>query len=250
MKNDVLSGFCEASTYDGKDMTLGMNAECKRVDITGQWDSHHWRAKPGTEYATGKDWPRVRGPNSTGAASDCERPLVDNMHDARLLWVAEEPLSAGKGSRPKVDFGFYPANFSGWGYGGYGAPVVADGRVYLYLLYPDRQHARSNDPAVRQHVLVRRGADPEIVARRRHAIFCFDARSGKTVWRWMSSSFAYAGPSGKSGIGLTPCYLDGKLFARFDRGIACFDAASGDIVWRQDRKAYRLSGGWSHETAL
>ncbi len=254
VKDGQPTGSAEAWTYVAKDMTLGMEAKRTKHALSAQWTESFWEAKPGSDYASGKDWPQVRGPNLTGAAIDCDRPLVDNLHDARLLWVAEEPITAGKGSRPKVDFGFYPANFSGWEYGAYAAPVIADSKVFLYVLYPDRDQART-DPEVQKHVLVKRGADPEIAAKKRHAVFCFDARTGRTLWRWTSPSFVHKGASGKSGIGLTPCYIDGKLFVRID-GITCFDAATGRILWRKDAQKdktlrhLRPGGGWSHEESL
>ena len=190
----------------------------------------------------------MRGPHLTGAAIDCGERLVDNLQDARLQWVAEEPIGGGKGGGPKVAFGFYPANFSGWGYAHYSAPVVADGKVYLYVLHPDREQARS-DPAVADQIIVKRGADPEVAAKKRHAVFCFDARTGKTLWRWMSAPFDYHGPSGKSGIGVTPCVIGDRLFVRV-QGITCFDANDGAIIWQRKEPGYGTWGGWSHEESL
>jgi outer membrane protein assembly factor BamB len=229
-------------------MSLGMKAERKGLALSARWDDDYWKPAPNSEYAEGLDWPQVRGPHLTGAAIDCGKPLVDNLHNARLLWVAEEPIGGGKGGKPKVSFGFYPANFSGWGYAAYAAPVVADGRVYLYVLHPDRKQART-DPALQQNVLVRRGADPEIVADAHHAVFCFDGRTGRTLWRWISPSTTRRASSGKQGVGLTPCYLDGKLYVRVG-GITCFDAKSGEVLWQKSDRAYATVGGWSHEESL
>jgi len=188
------------------------------------------------------------------AAPDCARPLVDNLHDARLMWVAEEPITDGKGSQPKVEFGFYPANFSGWGYGAYGAPVVVGGRVYLHLVYPDRAKLRA-DPKAADDVLVRRGADVELVAgkydARRYSVFCFDARTGATIWRWFDEKTFGHSSSGKSGKGLTPCHHDGRIFAR-GRAMRCLDASTGELAWSRRGKggkdrSYATGGGWSRD---
>ena len=114
-KDGRLTGTCEAWTYAPEDMTLGMDAKRKTFPLSARWDDDYWKPAPGSEYAKGSDWPQVRGPHLTGAAMDCGRPLVNNLHDARLLWVAEEPIGGGKGGQPKVAFGFYPANFSSCG---------------------------------------------------------------------------------------------------------------------------------------
>ena len=249
-----LRGKYKAWRYDGKDETFGRDAPRESGELHGRWVPDHWRAKKGTEYAKGTDWPQVRGPHLTMAADDCDRPLVDNLHDARLLWVAEEPITDGKGGAPKVAFGFYPANFSGWGYGAYGAPIIVGGRVYLHLVYPDRAKLLA-DARARDDILVKRGADVELVAggydARRHAVFCFDARTGKTLWRWFDGATFGHSASGKSGKGLTPCCHKGRIYAR-GRGITCLDAATGQLLWTRtgrDRKdrAYRTGGGWSRD---
>ena len=111
-----LTGTYQAWRYEGKDETFGKDAPRISGELAGQWVRDHWQPEKGSELARGKDWPQVRGPHLTMAADDCDQPLVDNLHDARLVWVAEEPITDGKGSAPKAAFGFYPANFSGWGY--------------------------------------------------------------------------------------------------------------------------------------
>jgi outer membrane protein assembly factor BamB len=249
-----LIGTYQAWQYEGKDETFGENAPRVKGNLTGEWVKNHWQAQEGSEFARGKDWPQVRGPHLTMAADDCDQPLVDNLHDARLAWVAEEPITDGKGGAPKAAFGFYPANFSGWGYGAYAAPIVVDGRVYLHVVYPDREKLLA-DPDAARDILVRRGADVELVAAghkaRRFAVFCLDARTGRTLWRWFDDAALGHGSSGKSGKGLTACHFQGKLYVR-GRGITCLDAATGNMLWQRmgrDRKdrAYSTGGGWSRD---
>ena len=64
--------------------------------------------------AAGGDWPQWRGPARTGVAAG-DAPLADAWPEGGppMLWQSE-PIPGG-------------------GEGGYGSPVVADGRVYLYV---------------------------------------------------------------------------------------------------------------------
>jgi len=250
----ALAGTFEAWSYEGRDVTYGAGAERFKGKVTGRWRDDVWKPQPGAEFADGKDWPAARGPSLNGSAVDCGEPLVENLHDARLLWVAEELTPGGKGGRPKVDFGFYPANWSGIGYGAFGGPVVADGKVYAYFQYPDLEKLR-RIPEATGHILCVRGAPLGLVASQfdavRHTVFCFDARTGRTLWRWQSRETFGKGHSGKSGKGLTPCVYNGRVYVR-GGGIRCLDADTGKLLWfRRGRdekdKSYTPEGGWSRE---
>jgi outer membrane protein assembly factor BamB len=253
-KNKSIEGTFEAWQYQGGDETFGAGAERFRGRVKGLWLEDFWETKPGTEYAAGKDWPCARGPYLNGSAVDCGSPLVDNLHDARLLWVAEDIIPAGKGGAPKVSFGFYPANWSGLGYGAFGGPVVMDGKVYTYFMYPDLEKLEA-DPRAKQHILYYRGADIGILGSDlnalRHTVFCFDARSGRRLWKWQSEKTFGKPASGKSGKGLTPCVYNGKVYAR-GAGIYCLNTETGRLLWTRagrDKKdrSYRTTGGWSRD---
>jgi len=159
---------------------------------------------------------------------------------------------------PEQSNHYTPANWAGQGDGAFGGPAIGDGKVYLYLRYPDfALLARS--PKVRSHILSVRGAPPGIVAREFGAlmdlVLCIDARTGKTLWK---QAFPLPGqknpPSGKSGKGMTPCLHKGRLYACGHRGITCFDAETGRLIWNRlgrpgDRKdrSYGIGGGWSRD---
>jgi outer membrane protein assembly factor BamB len=250
----ALAGAFEAWQYEGKDVTYGAGADRFKGTVAGRWRDDVWEPRDGTAYAKGKDWPAARGPYLNGSAVDCGEPIVANLHDARLLWVAEELTPGGKGGRPKVDFGFYPANWSGIGYGAFGGPVVADGKVYAYFHYPDLETLRAI-PEATGHILGIRGAPLGLVASHfdavRHTVFCFDARTGKTLWRWRSEETFGSGHSGKSGKGLTPCVYNGRVYVR-GGGIRCLDAGTGRLLWHrtgrdEKDKSYTSEGGWSRE---
>lgn len=97
---------------------------------------------------------------------------------------------------------------------GYSSFVVADGKVYT------TGHADEKD-----------------------TVFCFDAVTGKEVWKHsypaeLGDKFFQGGTTG------TPTLADGKLYHLSRWGdLFCFDAASGKIVWQkniQQETGYRL----------
>lgn len=251
-----LAGTFQAWHYRRRDRTYGRDAERFRGSLAGRWRDDFWQPRPGTDYAPGRDWPCARGPHLNGSAVDCGVPLVESLDRARLLWVAEALLPGGKGGGPKVAFHYTPANWASQGDGAYGGPVVADGRVYLYLRYPDLAKLRGI-PEARSHILTIRGAPLGRVAAEFAALMdlvvCFDARTGRTLWK---RAFPLPGlknpPTGKSGKGLTPCVYQGRVYARGHRGITCLRADTGEVLWQRrgrDEKdrSYTVGGGWSRD---
>jgi outer membrane protein assembly factor BamB len=211
----------------------------------GRWREDFWNARPGSGYADGRDWPNVRGPFLNGSAVACGAPLVDDLADARLLWVSEETTPGGRGARrnpinpdPAVDF---PT-----GKDAYGAPVVAGGKVYLFTVYADKRHLA---PAVDLYQV--RGAPPTFEPKAySDLVLCAGARTGKTLWRrefpWGLSEKQQGPPSGKGGVGLTPCAYEGTVFARGCRALYALDAATGETRWTSP--GFRQNfGGWSHD---
>ncbi|UCG33954.1 MAG: PQQ-like beta-propeller repeat protein [Phycisphaerales bacterium] len=250
----TLGGAFEAWSYEVRDRAYGKGNQRFKGALTGRWREDFWEPRPGSAYSAGKDWPCARGPHLNGSAVDCDAEMVDRLEHARLRWVAEEIIPGGKGGGPKVAFHYTPANWAGLGYGGYSGPVVAGGKVFLFLIYPDLEKLEKS-PEARKHILSIRGAPLARVASElralRDAVLCFDARTGKTLWRYVSEWHVGRPSSGKSGKGCTPCVYSGKLYAR-GSGIYCLDAKNGELKWfkrgrdRKDR-SYSLSGGWSRD---
>jgi outer membrane protein assembly factor BamB len=139
--------------------------------------------KPTT--AAGKsDWNQWRGPDRNGVA-----PHSPKLADA---WGPEGPVLVWK-SAEKIVGG--PKK----GFSNYGSPVVAGGKVYLYV----------HDQAA--------AADQ---------IFCLDADTGKTLWK-----ASYAGrPNGRCSS--TPYVGGGKVFAVGSSGMYCLNAENGKEVWK------------------
>jgi outer membrane protein assembly factor BamB len=75
----------------------------------------------GTGAVVAQDWPQWRGPDRTGAVAEGV-PLIDAFPDTgpALLWESEPIPDTGKAGGKGSDVG-------------YSSPVVAGGRVYLYL---------------------------------------------------------------------------------------------------------------------
>ncbi len=257
---DRLAGTFVAWNYEHRDFDYGAESPRIRGRITGRWDRAFWRPAEGTEYAPGRDWPQVRGPAINGSAADCDRPFVDHLHDARLLWVADEMIGGGRsGGLTRGEFAMFPIAWTNTGYGGYAGPAVAGGRVYLHLMEPDAARIAA-DPTVANNIYVRLGADPRALANRlghlRDAVICWDARTGRTLWHWRSEGVFGKVPESKAGRGTTACVAGGRVFARGHGGLYALDAATGELLWHKAGKdKLKYSSGtnsgfkstWSHE---
>jgi outer membrane protein assembly factor BamB len=254
-----LTGTAGWWTYAEKDDDYGADAEKTTVKLrNARWDGDYWRPARGTELADGTDWPQVRGPALTGSAPDCDRPLVENLDDARLVWVGEEIIGGGRGAvLSRGGFAMYPYAWQNIGYGAFAGVTVADGKVFQYLTHPDEELVAA-DEQIAKNVYVQLGADPRTMANARghvrDTVLCLDARTGRTLW-WFKSERTFGNVrSGKGGIGMTACYHDGKVYARGSGGLYCLDADSGELLWHAGRGekgdvkvGYGPSHGWSHD---
>ncbi len=138
------------------------------------------------QSAVQTDWNQWRGPNRNGLAPDSPK-LADEWgpEGPVLLWKSEEKIPGG----PK----------KGGGFSNYGSPVVAKGKVYLYV----------HDQAA--------AAD---------LVLCLDANTGKTLWKT-----SYPG-SPDGGASSTPYVGGGKVYAVGTLGMYCLDAETGKEIWK------------------
>jgi len=132
------------------------------------------------------DWSQWRGPNRNGIAPDSPKLADAWGPDGPVqLWKSEEKIVGG----PK----------KGGGFSNYGSPVVAKGKVYLYV----HDQAGASD-----------------------LVYCLDANTGKKLWK-----ASYPG-SPDGGGSSTPYVGGGKVYAVGTRGMYCLDAETGKEIWK------------------
>ena len=234
-KKGAVTGKAVYWQYRNGDYDYGKDSARTTVEITGKWVDDHWKARSGSNYAKGKDWPMAHGPNLTGAAIDSDTPLVKTLHDARLLWVADLPLGAGRGGGlMRGNFCMYPINWATLWEAGYGAPIMADNKVFVYAPSPDFE-ALNRHPDLARNPYYRLGAKAGLMAntlkKHRESVFAFDARTGALLWQYHGKPGTVGFIGGKSGKASTPCYYDGKVYTRVNGGVLCLDANTGEKIW-------------------
>ena len=187
--------------------------------------------------AIGGDYPRWRGPNSDGAADEPGAKLIDSWADARLLWKSEQKNPVPFLWRPTR--GWPPKNL---GNGGFAAPAIAGGRVYVAYWRPAGTiegrgyKVRDGDPRIARLI----DADDVII--------CIDAKTGRTVWKTLFRKKGINWCQDSYGGHLVPCVADGKVYAIGSIGRAyCVDAKTGRKIW--DASTGRTHRAWERYKA-
>ena len=172
------------------------------------------------------DWNQWRGDGRNGVASESPE-LIEQLPENGLApdWVSQPIQSARDG--------------------GWGSPVVAGGKVYLFAhvrerlrelgekqfpwLPPDRRVGMS-DEEYEEYEVQRRNEDEERASAFafREFVYCLDGETGEEVWTSRSESVYTRFPQSGS-----PTVLDSKVyFLGAGRYVRCLDAATGDELWR------------------
>ncbi len=196
--------------------TLALNVE-KEI-VTLQFDAAKAEkldlAKPLTDPIR-ENWPWWRGPTGRNASEMKDVALVEDAKQAALVWISDELLPTGRGpdTRGKQRRIAGEALMGGWA-----SPVVADNRLFQYYYVPaGTNYSWGVEKLIRD--------DADRAAYRIHlvdaddVIHCFDARTGRTLWKRV---YPLAGLNfasfNKSGPQLTPCIAGNRVFALGNAG--------------------------------
>jgi outer membrane protein assembly factor BamB len=189
--------------------------------------------------AGASDWPRFRGPNGAGIATDKDVPVKWTADDG-VLW---------KTAIPGI---------------GHSSPIVHGGRVFLesssedgktrLLLALDAATGeivwKTNAPGrtARKHPLNSLASStPTTDGERVYAVFwdgadihlaAYDFKHGKPIWTQNLGRFV-----SQHGVGHSPMLIDGKVILANDQDgtshLHAFDARTGAKVWQTERRPFR-----------
>lgn len=210
---------------------------------TGWLLSTAWAMACTAGLVSGGDWPRFRGPNGTGVATDKEVPIKWTLEDG-VLWKVPLP---GKGNSSPVIAGnrlfIQSASTDAkerlllcldtntgkvlWTQTASGGPAPAKG------LGPSSQNTlASSTPAVegdRVFVVYWDGTNVRLQA---YGI------QGELLWKQELGTF-----KSQHGPGFSPVAYDGKVFVMKDQdgaaAVLAFDSATGKKLWEAERKPFR-----------
>lgn len=184
------------------------------------------------------EWRQWRGDNRDGVASSSP-PLVSSLpaEGLRPVWISEKIASGNDG--------------------GWGSPVVADGKLYLFAHTRVQQAEKQLPPRKypylaedkRGHLSAQEYIEYEKLRREEDAmrgtfyhfletVHCLDATSGKPIWKNEKKSvYTRFLQSGSPTIAGRKLYILGAAFTA-----RCVDAYSGETLWEQ-----RLPGEFTDE---
>jgi outer membrane protein assembly factor BamB len=177
-------------------------------------------------------WPQENGPFGNFNPRQYRVKLVDDLKDAKQLWVSEQnELGRAKGSSSGyTDMLADPTTHAGSSSG----LIVADAKVFASSFRPrggvwaEKQVRIVND-------LGRFTGDRLEALKRNTAIdaddltVAIDLKTGKTVWKAVEASKGLNRAAGKRlQFHGTPVYLNGRVFSLGTTGrVYCYDAATG-----------------------
>ena len=205
------------------------------------------------QLAAGEPWPQMNGPAGNFTPSPSDVPLLDDLHQARQLWLSDDPdIGYAKGS-----VSGYLSHLAQWdGHpGSCSGPILADGKIFVSsfrpsgevwaenihnldkIIDPQRKKPITPDQHVRLKQNLRILADDLLVA--------VDANTGKTVWKAVEVETGLNRYMGKrQGYNVTPAFFNGRVFSLGTTGLLrAYQSADGKKIWETDI-------GRAHESAL
>ncbi len=196
-------------------------------------------AAAGQSFASGQDWPQFGGPNGDFGAAPFDGQLIEDMRDARLVWMSEE-TPAGRSQVNRYGQGNL-RHFLNYGMaGGTASPMIADGRVFLNFVIPATDSTAEETLGDQAASYKARGV-PTVAAmwtaQGTDVLLCLDAATGRTLWRAEVPGgryYPYWADRGhhKGWWGPQVAVADGQVFWETSHGVTwALDAATGETQW-------------------
>lgn len=230
-----LSGEVTTWEYrmDRDDDSFGGDSPRRKLPARAVWEDSYWKPRPGTELAKGHDWPGSTGPFQTESARDHAGALVSNLHDARLVWVAEDLMPSGSGTT-RGNFSMRTFAWTGFASDVFSSPAVSNNMVFLYTSQPGVEHLAHHPVVDENNVFYRLGVKPGVWGAHVDVVSAYDARTGKRVWRFVGGG-AKSASRGKSTNGITPLIVGDRVIVRGAAALYAFEAATGKLLWKQSQ---------------
>ncbi|MEI6232954.1 MAG: PQQ-binding-like beta-propeller repeat protein [Planctomycetota bacterium] len=196
-------------------------------------------AAPASAADAAPAWPQENGPFGNFNPRQYGAKLVDDLKDAKQLWVSEtNVLGRSKGSASGyVDMLADPATHAGSSTG----LIVAEGKVFASSFRPRGDAWPERDPRISKDAGKYTGERLE--ALKRNTAFdaddltvAIDLKTGKTVWTAIEEGKGINRAAGKRlQFHGTPVYFDGRVFSHGTAGrVYCYDAATGKKIWEDE----------------
>ncbi len=178
-------------------------------------------------------WPCWSGPYQNFRAVACGHELVDDLHQAKLVWQSEEitPIAKAFQSQSHFPGGRHGETQKGLYAGGGASPVIADGRVFLNYYLPADDTPWVDTPMRRHKRTALLATD---------VVLCADAYTGKTLWkREFPGGPCYTAMKSAGNSGLSACIYQERIYS-FCTGhvLRCLEAKTGKTVWETPLPEY------------
>jgi outer membrane protein assembly factor BamB len=183
-------------------------------------------------------WPQANGPHGNFNPRRYGHKLVDDLKDARQVWVSEDrDLGFAKGSASgyvnhltAVDT--HPGSASGL--------IVAEGKVFAATYRPSGEAWAERAVIIERALQSGKFTPAQVEAIKRNAaidaddlVIAYDLKTGKVAWKGEEKGRGLNRYSGKRNhFGVTPAYHDGRVFSLGTAGVLyAYEAATGKKLW-------------------